>query len=179
MTMHGFDRARAWARAGVFLLAALAALPAARAESTGSGSFVGSIDGKPQTITFKDAYAFRAESPQKEVVTIVILSEAPLDTKAMTAALKKDRRALAIDDFIYKLAYARIDVDGKGRVAYSVLSVPGKSVGINPNQSEVRVNSAKRIEGTASESWSGGMLAGKLEMRYAVDLADLGPPLRR
>jgi hypothetical protein len=46
-------------------------MPAA-ADSSGSGSFVGTIEGKPHTVTFKDVYAFRTENRQKEQITVVV-----------------------------------------------------------------------------------------------------------
>lgn len=68
---------------------------------------------KPLSVTFKDAYAFRAEDNEKRQVTVVILSELPMDKKAMTAALKKERDEMALNMDPYLAAYAPLEINQK------------------------------------------------------------------
>ena len=64
---------------------ALLAAPAVAADA-GSGTFVGTIDKKPVSITFKEVYAFRAEGSRKEQQIVVYLTDrTPTDSDSIPA----------------------------------------------------------------------------------------------
>jgi len=155
--------------------------PAAAADSA-SGTFVGQSFGKPASVTFKDVYAFRAETrSNREPATVVILSESPLDKKAITAALKKARDREAIDKYLDK-AFIRLKVEEDGKITdYYFYMPPGTNLNVSSNKtkSDVKVNTAKRVEGRFSheDTDSRGELR-KIDLRFATDLADIGPPIR-
>ena len=161
-------------------LLALEAAPAAAAASAGSGTVT---MGKERPITFSDAYAFRAEdfSDNKQHVTLVILSEAPLDKKAMTAALRKERTKGAISQHISK-AYIRLKVEEDGKIQeYYLFVPPGSNVNVSSNKtkSDVTVNTAKRVEGRFFHEDTNvrGELR-RIDLRFATDLADVGRPVK-
>jgi hypothetical protein len=150
---------------------ALQAVPATAADS-GSGTFVGkSYDRKPFSFTFKDAYAFRAEDPTYGPATVVILSELPMDKKAMTAALKKERDEMALKMDPYLAAYVRLEINQKGKIHGYKLYSRGSADGNPAGEGDAKVNTAKRVEGSFSHNYSGD----KLDLRFATDLADIGP----
>ena len=156
---------------------ALQAMPAAAADS-GSGTFVHTKKGeKPFSITFKDVYAFRVEDTDKNKtpVTVVIFSESPMDKKSMTAALKKERDEMALNMDPNLAAYARIVISQKGEIgAYKFYSrrITESSPG---GEGNAKVNTEKRAEGSYSSNYSGSNWGYKLDLRFATDLADVGP----
>lgn len=167
---------------------ALQATPAAAADS-GSGTFVGTINYQPATVTFKDVYAYRAEESYDKTkeVTVVYLTESPLDKKAMTAALLKEpaRRALIkwgkINRYLDKMAYVMLEIDPNGKIKDAYLfSRTGVSETLpNIGKSEVKVSTAKRVEGSLSgdeKSKDGGV--SKIDLRFATDLVEIGPPVK-
>ena len=151
--------------------------PAAAADS-GSGAYVHTKKGeKPFSVTFKDVYAFRVEDTDKNKtqVTVVILSESLMDKNAMTAALKKERDEMALNMDPDRAAYARIIINQKGEIgAYKFYSrrITESSPG---GEGNAKVNTAKRVEGSYSSSYSGNNWGYKLDLRFATDLADVGP----
>ena len=156
---------------------ALQATPAAAADS-GSGTFVHTTKGeKPFSVTFKVVYAFRVEDTDKNKtqVTVVILSESPMDKKAMTAALKKERDEMALNMDPNFAAYARIVINQKGEIgAYKFFS--RRITESNPGgEGNAKVNTAKRVEGSFSSNYSGNNWGYQLDLRFATDLADVGP----
>ena len=160
-------------------LLALQAAPAPAADSDGSGIFV---EGKEHAVTFKDVYAFRAEDSfdKTKQVTLVFLSESPLDKKAMTATLRKERDKDAIRKYLGK-AYARLTIDHDGKLGHFYLfSPPGNNLNMSGvGKSDVKVNTAKRVEGRFS--YDGTSVRGeprKIDLRFATDLADIGPPAK-
>lgn len=166
---------------GLFFAMALLALQGAPAAAdSGSGTFVHTTKGeKPFLITFKDVYAFRAEDTDKNKtqVTVVIFSESPMDKKAMTATLKKERDELelVVDMDPNRAAYARIVIYPNGEIrAYQFYSrrITESSPG---GEGHAKVNTATRVEGSYSSSYSGNNWAYKLDLRFATDLADIGP----
>jgi len=162
-------------------LLALQAAPAAAAASAGSGTVT---IGKERQITFSDVYAFRAEdfSDDKKPVTLVILSESPLDKKAMTATLRKEREKGAISKHLGK-AYIRLKVEQDGKITdYYLFVPPGSNLNVSSNttKSDVKVNSAKRVEGRFShhDTNARGELR-KIDLRFAADLAEIGAPVEK
>ena len=166
-----------WFFAVAFLI--LQPTPAAAAESANSGTVT---IGKERPVTFSDAYAFRAEDFQQQQVTLVILSEAPMDKKAMTAALRKERNKDAIDKYLMSKAFIRLKVEPDGKIEdYYLFVPPGSNLNVSSNKakSEVKTNTAKRVEGRFSHhdpnargEWR------KIDLRFATDLADVGPPVK-
>jgi hypothetical protein len=160
----------------------LGAATASAAESSGSGSYAGHAFGKPVTVAFKDVFAFRGESGRdREPVTMLILSETLLDKKAMTAELKKSRDRKSIDKFLDK-AFIRLKIEEDGKMTdYYLYVPPGSNINVSSNKtkSEVKVNTAKRVEGRFShdDTDSRGE-SRKIELRFATDLADVGPPIK-
>ena len=61
------------------------------------------------------------QDSDKKQLTVVILSESPMDKKAMTAALKKEREAFALirGPYLDNTAYAKLQIDQTG-VGYSL-----------------------------------------------------------
>lgn len=169
---------------GLFFTAAflaLQAVPAAAAESAGSGTVT---FGNERPVTFTDAYAFRAEdfSDNSQQVTLVILSEAPMDKKAMTAALRKERQKNAINKFLTGKAFIRLTVEPDGKMSdYYLFVPPGNNVNVSSNKtkSEVKTNTAKRVEARFShhDTNARGELR-KIDLRFATDVADVGPPVK-
>ena len=158
---------------------ALQAAPAAPADS-GSGTYV---QGTSRPVAYKDVYAFRAEDSGKKPVTVVILSASPMDKKAMTAALKKEKQLMALrrGPFLDNMAYAQLDVDQSGEIkSLYFFTPPGSNLNLSGiGTSEVKVNTAKRVEGRFSsdeKSMSGEVR--KIDLRFATDLADVGPSVR-
>jgi hypothetical protein len=156
---------------------ALQAAPAVAADS-GSGAYVRTEKGeKPFSVTFKDVYAFRVEDTDKNKtqVTVVILSELPMDKKAMTAALKKERDEMALNMDPKLAAYTRIVINQKGEIHgykfYSRRITDSDPAG----EGDAKVNTAKRVEGSFSSNYSGNNWGYKLDLRFATDLADVGP----
>jgi hypothetical protein len=149
---------------------ALQATPAAAADS-GSGTYVGRVGLSKVSVTFKDAYAFRAEDPSYGPHTVVILSALPMDKKAMTAALKKARDETALNMDPYLAAYVRLVINQKGKIGGFRLYSRGSADGNPAGEGEAKVNTAKRVEGSFSHNYSGD----KLDLRFATDLADVGP----
>ena len=137
--------------ADVFL--ALQITPAVAADS-GSGTLVITEKGGiPFSVTFKDVYAFRAETPGKTQVTVVILSESPMDKKAMTAALRKERKVGALSMVpSLNMTYAKLEIheDGEGKIEKFTIVKTGASYSGSGRDSDVKVNTAKRVEGSFS-----------------------------
>jgi hypothetical protein len=160
---------------------ALQAAPAAAAEAAGSGTVA---IGKERPVTFTDAYAFRAEdfSDNTKHVTLVILSESPMDKKAMTAALKKERQKDAVDKYLMSKAFIRLKVEPDGKIEdYYLFVPPGSNLNASSNKtkSDVKTNTAKRVEGSFShhDTNSRGEWR-KIDLRFATDVADVGPPVK-
>jgi hypothetical protein len=149
---------------------ALQAMPAAAADS-GSGTYVGRLALSKVSLTFKDVYAFRAEDPTYGPHTVVILSASPLDKKAMTAALKKERAETALNMDPYLAAYVRLVINQKGKIGGYKLYSRGSSDSSPAGEGDAKVNTAKRVEGSFSHNYSGD----KLDLQFATDLADVGP----
>jgi hypothetical protein len=174
-------------KVGLFLVVVVAlvlpALPAASAGSSGSGTFVGTIGKERASVTFKDAYAFRAEDSfdKAKQVTLVILTESPMDKKAMTAALRKERDRRALGKYLDNMAYARLEINQDGEIKFLYFFRPP---GFNYNlsgggKSDVKVNTPKRVEGrfsSGSTNVSGD--ARKIDLHFATDVADVGAPVR-
>lgn len=166
----------------IFAVLSLMIASASAADSNGSGSYFGQAFGKPVTIAFKDVYAFRGASRSDgEQVTVLILSETPLAKKAMTTALKKSRDRTAIDKYLEK-AFIRLKVEDDGKMSdYYLYVPPGSNINVSSNKtkSEVKVNTAKRVEGRFShdDTDSRGE-SRKIELRFATDLADIGLPIK-
>jgi len=161
-------------------LLALHATSAMPANSAGSGTFV---RGKAPPVQYKDVYAFRAEDSGKNPVTVVILSASPLDKKAMTAVLKKEKSMMALrrGPFFDNMAYAQLDVDERGDIkSLYFFTPPGSNLNLQGiGTSDVKVNSAKRVEGHYfSDGKSLGGEPRKIDLRFATDLADVGPGVR-
>ena len=159
---------------------ALQAAPAAAAESAGSGTVT---IGKERPVTFNDAYAFRAEDSAKKPVTVLILSESPMDKKAMTAALKKGREKDAIDKYLVSKAFIRLKVEPNGKIEdYYLFVPPGSNLNVSSNEtrSDVKINTAKRVEGRFShhDTNARGELR-KIDLRFAADLAEIGAPVEK
>jgi len=161
----------------------LQAAPVAAADA-GSGTYVGSIGSQRVSLSFKDVYAFRAEDSGKKQVTMVILSESPMDKKAMTAALKKGRNVMALSSgpFFDKTAFVQLEIDQSGEVRDLYLfKPPGSNLNLSGiGKSTVKVNTAKRVEGqfsSADKNASGE--ARKFDLRFAADLADIGVPVEK
>jgi hypothetical protein len=166
----------------IFAALSLAITSASAADSNGSGTYVGQAFGKPVTVAFKDVFAFRGESgSDREQVTVLILSETPLDKKAMTAVLKKSRDRKSIEKFLDK-AFIRLKVEDDGKMSdYYLYVPPGSNINVSSNKtkSDVKVNTAKRVEGRFShdDTDSRGE-SRKIELRFATDLADIGAPIK-
>ena len=158
---------------------ALQAAPAAAADSAGSGTYVKTDGAKQTSLTFKDVYAFRAEYSAKKPVTVVILSESPLDKKAMTAALRKEREQKAIRQYLpVDKAWAQLIVEGDGKIDGFYLFTPPSSHlsrdSSRDTKSDVKVNTAKRVEGR----FSNDRVEEKIDLRFATDLAEIGAPIK-
>ena len=161
---------------------ALQATPAAPADSAGSGTYAGTIGTQRASLTFKDVYAFRAEDSEKKPVTVVILSESPMDKKAMTAALKKERNVMALSrgPFLDNTAYAKFEIDQTGEIkGLYFFKPPGSNLNLSGiGKSAVTVNTAKRVEGRfSSDEKSTSGEARKIDLRFATDLAEIGAPV--
>ena len=175
---------RKTAKSGLFFAVGflvLQAAPAAAAESANSGTVT---IGNERPVTFTDAYAFRAEdfSDNSKHVTLVILSEAPMDKKAMTAALRKERQKDAVDKYLMSKAFIRLKVEPDGKIEdYYLYVPPGSNLNVSSNKtkSEVKTNTAKRVEGRFShhDTNSRGEWR-KVDLRFATDVADVGPPVK-
>ena len=173
-------------KSGLFFAAvvlALQAAPAAAADS-GSGTFVGAVGTQNASVTFKDVYAFRAEDSDKKQLTVVILSESPMDKKAMTSALKKEREAFALirGPYLDNTAYAKIEIDQNGEIKrLYFFKPPGSNLSLSGiGKSDVKVNTAKRVEGRfSSDEKSTSGAARKFDLRFATDLADIGAPVKK
>jgi len=159
----------------------LQAVPAAAGEAAGSGTVT---LGNERPIAFTDAYAFRAEdfSDNTQHVTLVVLSESPMDKKGMTAALRKERKKNAIDKFLTGKAFIRLTVEPDGKMTdYYLFVPPGNNVNVSSNKtkSEVKTNTAKRVEARFShhDTNARGELR-KIDLRFATDVADVGPPVK-
>ena len=161
---------------------ALQATPVAAADS-GSGTYVSTINKKTISTTFKDVYAFRYVDSGKEV-TMVLLTNSPMDKKAMTAALRKKPKLSTIETFgnyLDGMEKATLKIDQNAITYLHFYSPPNynKNV-IGNNKSDVKVNTAKRVEGSFSwsiDETSKGGEAHKFDLRFATDLADVGRPV--
>ena len=150
--------------------------PAAAADSAGSST---ATIGTERKIAFSDVYAFRAEdrNDKKKLVTVVILSASPLDKKAMTAALRKERHASAAMHPDSKV-YAHFWIEQSGRVRYfGVFIGGGNQCAGRDLKSDLKVNTAKRVEGRVSDDDKRETHYCKIDLRFAADLADVGPPV--
>ena len=171
---------------GFFLAIALLALqatPAAAADSAGSSTAtIPNNEGRERTIAFKDVYAFRAKDPydKKKQVTVVILGESTLDKKAMTAALKKERHrdtAVSIAN-LAKMAYAWFWIEQSGKIGNFGVFIGGMNQCAGRDlKSELKLNTAKRVEGRVSDDDKRDTHMCKIDLRFAADLADVGPPV--
>lgn len=173
------------AKFGLFFAVAFLALlatPAAPADSAGSGTFVAT--GKNSaSVTFNDVYAFRAEDSYDKTkqVTVVLLTDSPLDKKAMTAALRKERSWGAVEgsyNYLKKMAYAKLDIDQNGKIKDFYLYNRGTNYSLDGGKSDVKVNTAKRVEGSFSYDKPMFGEERKIDLRFATDLADIGPPVK-
>ena len=171
---------------GFFLAVALLALqgtPAAAADSAGSSTAtIPNNEGKDRKIVFSDVYAFRAEDryDKKKQVTVVILGESTLDKKAMTAALKKERQLVAAMSIAHdaKMAYAWFWIEQSGKVGnFGVFILGSNQCAGRDLKTELRVNTAKRVEGRVSDDDKRDTHRCKIDLRFAADLADVGPPV--
>lgn len=179
MKTHLFGKPKVALLFAVAFLALQAA--AAAADSIGSGTFVGADRGKPFTVTFKDVYAFRAEDKYINTgqVTVVLLTESLLDKKAITAALKKERSWGVIQGsygHILKRPFAKLDIDKDGGIR-DFYFTPG-NYSLDRGKSDIKVNTAKRVEGRWSYDGKLFDETIKIDLRFATDLADVGPPVK-
>jgi len=173
-------------KSGLFFAAvvlALQATPAVPAGNVGSGTYVGTIGTQRASVTFKDVYAFRAEDSEKKQLTVVILSESPMDKKAMTAALKKEREAFALKrgPYLDNMAYAQFEIDQSGGIkGLYFFKPPGSNLNLSGiGKSDVKVNTAKRVEGRfSSDEKSTSGEARKIDLRFATDRAEIGAPVK-
>ena len=163
---------------------ALQTAPAAQTESSGSGSFVGTDGTEPVSVIFKDVYAFRAEDSfdKTKVVTVVVLSDSPLDKQALTGALRKERDRRAITRFLDNMAYVRLAIDQDGKIT-SVYVFKAPSFNYNYSgggKSDVKVNTANRVEGRFSTIDATNVRgdARKMDVSFATNLADIGLPVK-
>lgn len=162
---------------------ALPGTPAAAADSAGSSTAtIQTNEGKDRTIAFSDVYAFRAEDryDKKKQVTVVILGESTLDKKAMTAALKKERQLVAAMDIAHdaKMAFAWFWIEQSGKVGNFGVFIRGSNqCAGRAVKTEVKVNTAKRVEGRVSDDDKRETHRCKIDLRFAADLADVGPPV--
>lgn len=156
---------------------ALQATPAAAADSAGSST---ATIGRERTIAFRDVYAFRAVDryDKKKQVTVVILTESPLDKKAMTAALKKEREAHLLIHGLHPQTMAYFWIEQSGKIGnFGVFIGGGNQCMGRDVKSDVKVNTAKRVEGRVSDDDKRDTHSCKIDLRFATDLADVGPPV--
>jgi hypothetical protein len=168
---------------GLFFVVAFLALqasPAAAADS-GSSTYVSTINKKSISTTFKDIYAFRYIDSGKEV-TMVILTNSPMDKKAMTAALRKKPNLSTINTFgnyLDDMEKATLKIDQNAVTSLHFYSPPNYNRNVI-GKSAVTVNTTKRVEGSFSwsdDETSKGGEAHKFDLRFATDLADVGRPV--
>jgi hypothetical protein len=127
---------------------AFQATPAAAADSTGSGTFVSTINKKTASTTFKDIYAFRYVDRGKQV-TMVIMTDSPMDKKAMTAALRKRPNLSTIGTFgnyLDGMEKAELKIDENAITYLHFYGPPNFNYNVI-GKSVVTVNTAKRVEG--------------------------------
>ena len=164
---------------GLFFAVAFLAFqiaPAAAEDSAGSST---AMIGTERKIAFSDVYAFRAQDrdDKKKQVTVVILSDSPLDKKAMTAALKKERDASAAMRPKNKV-YAHFWIEQNGKIGHFGVFIGGANQCLGRDvKSELKVNTAKRVEGRVSDDDKRDTHNCKIDLRFAADLADVGPPV--
>ena len=164
---------------GLFFAVAFLALQGTPAAAADSGSGTATI-GRERTIAFSDVYAFRAQDryDKKKQVTVVILSESPLDKKAITAALKKEREASLLGSYVNKMAYAEFWIEQSGKIDnFGVFIRGANQCGGRDVKSDVKANTAKRVEGRVSDDDRRDTHYCKIDLRFATDLADVGPPV--
>jgi hypothetical protein len=149
--------------------------PAVAADS-GSGTFALTKSKKPFSVAFKDVYAFRADDERLGPVTVVIFSDSALDKKGITAALRKERSWGAVRGSAYlaKMAHAKLVVREDGNIRSFYLYSQGSNIDMDGGKSAVKINTAKRVEGSYSYDDSMFGEQYKLDLRFATDLADLG-----
>jgi len=161
---------------------ALPATPTAQAAASGSGTYVGSIGTEATSVTFNDVYAFRAEDSfdKTKQVTMVVLTDSPMDKPLMTAALRKERDRRAIATYLDKFAYVRLDIDQDGKVKALLLQTANSSYNLsNSGKSDVTVNTTTRVEGRFFiDGKNPRGETRKVDLRFATDLANVGPPVR-
>jgi hypothetical protein len=169
-----------WLCAVAFL--ALPAAPTAQDAASGSGTYVGTIGTEATSVIFTDVYAFRAEDAfdKTKQVTVVVLSDSALDKPLMTAALRKERDRRAIATYLDTFAYVRLDIDQDGKVKALSLQAADFSYNVsNSGKSDVTLNTTKRVEGRFFiDGKNPRGETRKVDLRFATDLADVGPPVR-
>ena len=89
--------------------------------------------------------------------------------------------ALGRGPYFDNMAYAKLDIDQSGEIwSLYFFKPPGSNLNLSGNgKGDVKVNTAKRVEGRYSsdeKSTSGEAL--KIDLRFATDLADIGPPVK-
>ena len=134
------------------------------------------------TLVFSDVYAFRAQDrdDKKKQVTVVILGVSPLDKKAMTAALKKERDASAAMTIanLAKMGSAVFWIEQSGKIGNFGVFIGGMNQCLGRDlKSDVKLNTVKRVEGRVSDDDKRDTHRCKIDLRFAVDLADVGPPV--
>ena len=105
-----------------------------------------------------------------------------MDKKAMTAALRKQRDKDAIDKYLVNKAFIQLKVEQDGKIEdYYLFVLPGTNLNVSSNKtkSEVKVNTAKRVEGRFShhDTNARGELR-KIDLRFATDLAEIGAAVK-
>ena len=168
---------------GIISFLMLGGAPAMAADSTGAGTYVGKVVNTQASITFKDVYAFRAVGSRGPEI-VLYLTDKPMDKKAITAALRKERKAsvLLFGPYLDGMAKAKLEIRG-GEVTYLYLfAPPGSNLNLGGSEIEslgkleLKVNNDKRIEG---RFFTDGAVKpgapGKIDLRFATDLADVGP----
>lgn len=172
----------------VFIAAAILSLAAVRAPAADSvtATYVGTIEKKPVSIAFKDVYAVRAVGWRGGERILVYLTDTPMDTNAMTAALRKHRKTSAITTFGTFLdgkAKAHITIEGGNVTNLYIFQPPGlnlnagRSEMLDRGKSEIKL-AGSQLEGrfTAAGSAEPGS-TGKIDVRFSVQLADTGGPV--
>ena len=134
-------------------LLALQGTPAAAADCVDSST--ATIE-RGRTLVFSDVYAFRAQDrdDKKKQVTVVILGVSPLDKKAMTAALKKERDASAAMTIanLAKMGSAVFWIEQSGKIGNFGVFIGGMNQCLGRDlKSDVKLNTVKRVEGRVSD----------------------------
>lgn len=168
----------------VVALFTLRAAPVVAAESVGAGTYVGKVASTQASLTFRDVYAFRAVSSSGKPEVVLYLSDKPMDKKAITEALRKQRKAsvMLFGPYLDGMAKAQLEIRDGEVTSFYLFAPPGSNLNLGGSEIEklgkleLKVNTDKRIEG---RFFTDGAVKpgapGKIDLRFATDLADVGP----